>query len=84
MMAPETVLITGAGGFVGRALAEGFAALGWRVTAVDRAFDEATGGRLAGCDLVTAELGEIVPSDLPAVALVAQGTLAAAAALAAC
>lgn len=70
MMALETVLITGAGGFVGSALAEGFAALGWRVTAVDRAFDEATGGRLAGCDLVTAELGEIVPSDLPAVALV--------------
>ena len=70
MRAPQTVLITGAGGFVGSALAEGFAALDWRVTAVDRAFDEATGGRLAGCDLVTAELGGIVPSDLPKVALV--------------
>lgn len=70
MRAPETVLITGAGGFVGSALAEGFAALGWRVTAVDRAFDDATGERLAGCELVTAELGDAVPKNLPAVALV--------------
>jgi len=65
--APEAVLITGAGGFVGSALAEGFAALGWRVTAVDRDFDDATRGRLAGCQLVTAELGDTMPDDLPAV-----------------
>ncbi len=70
MRAPETVLITGAGGFVGSALAEGFAALDWRVTAVDRVFDAMTAGRLAGCDLITAELGDRRSRELPAVALV--------------
>jgi len=34
------ILITGAGGFVGRALATGFAELGWSVVGVDRVFDE--------------------------------------------
>jgi UDP-glucose 4-epimerase len=68
--APLSVLITGAGGFVGSALAEGFAALGWDVTAVDRTFDAATGRRLAGCALVTTDLGGTAPADLPAAALV--------------
>ncbi len=70
MSAPETVLITGAGGFVGSALAEGFAALGWGVTALDRVFDEAALARLAGCDVVTAALGDTAPGDLPAATLV--------------
>jgi nucleoside-diphosphate-sugar epimerase len=34
------VLVTGAGGFVGQAVATGFADLGWSVTGLDRAFDE--------------------------------------------
>lgn len=38
-MSERRVLITGAGGFVGRALATGFADLGWDVVGVDRAFD---------------------------------------------
>lgn len=64
------VLVTGAGGFVGSALAEGFAALRWRVTAVDRRFDEPVRARLAACDMVTADLGEAVPRDLPPASLV--------------
>ena len=39
-MSERRVLITGAGGFVGRALAMGFAGLGWSVIALDRAFDD--------------------------------------------
>lgn len=66
MNAPDSVLVTGAGGFVGSALAEGFAALGWQVTAVDREFDEVTRERLHGCDLVRADLGVAAPGDLPA------------------
>jgi len=38
-MSSRRVLITGAGGFVGQALATGFADLGWDVVGVDRAFD---------------------------------------------
>jgi len=36
---PARILITGAGGFVGGALAVGFAELGWQVLAMDRSFD---------------------------------------------
>jgi len=39
-MTPGRMLITGGGGFVGRALALGFARLGWEVCAVDRSFDD--------------------------------------------
>ncbi len=70
MSAAESVLVTGAGGFVGSALAEGFAALGWPVTALDREFDAATCDRLRGCTLVTAALGDTAPADLPPVTLV--------------
>ena len=70
MSAAESVLVTGAGGFVGSALAEGFASLGWRVTALDREFDPATCERLRGCSLVTAALGDTAPADLPPVTLV--------------
>jgi len=38
-MSPRRVLITGAGGFVGRALSTGFADRGWSVIGLDRAFD---------------------------------------------
>ncbi len=37
------ILITGGGGFVGRALALGFAQLGWDVCALDRSFDDPPG-----------------------------------------
>lgn len=70
MSAADSVLVTGAGGFVGSALAEGFAALGWRVTALDLAFDAATRDRLRGCTLVTVGLGDTAPDDLPPVTLV--------------
>lgn len=59
------ILITGAGGFVGSHLAEGFAAEGWSVTAVDREFDEPTRRRLAAADLVVADLRHDLPSHLP-------------------
>lgn len=70
MSAPGSVLVTGAGGFVGSALAEGFAALGWAVTALDVAFDATTRERLRGCALTTATLGDAAPMDLPPVTLV--------------
>ncbi|MBM3611387.1 MAG: NAD-dependent epimerase/dehydratase family protein [Alphaproteobacteria bacterium] len=57
-------LITGAGGFVGSALAEGFMRLGWQVCALDATFDAPTRARLAGADLVTADLDGPLP-DLP-------------------
>lgn len=65
MSAAASVLVTGAGGFVGSALAAGFSALGWRVTALDRTFDAPTSERLHGCTLVTAALGDASPGDLP-------------------
>jgi UDP-glucose 4-epimerase len=70
MTAVRDMLITGAGGFVGSALVEGFLALGWRVTAVDRAFDAATRARLSGSRLVTADLGHAAPVELPAAAVI--------------
>ncbi len=69
MSAPR-VLITGAGGFVGGALAVGFAGLGWQVTALDLSFDDHTRLRLAGHDLVTADLAQGVPAGLPPAQLV--------------
>jgi UDP-glucose 4-epimerase len=55
-MTSARVLITGAGGFVGSHLAQGFAALGYQVTALDRSFDAETQGRLAGMTLIKADL----------------------------
>lgn len=51
-MTTGRVLITGAGGFVGSHLAEGFRRLGYAVTAFDRIFDEATSARLHDCRCV--------------------------------
>ena len=67
-MTHPRVCITGAGGFVGSAIAEGFAALGWQVTAVDRGFDDAARARLTAADLVMADLDLGVPPNLPSAA----------------
>ena len=73
-MNQRRVMITGAGGFVGGALALGFADLGWRVIGLDRAFDS---GRAFdaeredhGIHRVTAELAQGVPADISDVDLV--------------
>jgi nucleoside-diphosphate-sugar epimerase len=68
-MSPSRACITGAGGFVGSALCEGFVALGWQVTAVDRAFDAAARARLVAAELVTADLAMGVPTRVPATQL---------------
>ena len=67
-MTPRRVLITGAGGFVGRSLALGFADLGWRVIGLDRAFD--AGSANQDIRQVAAELAEGVPQEVPEVDLV--------------
>jgi len=79
-MTQRRVLITGAGGFVGRSLALGFADLGWLVIGLDRVFD--TGwesqdiGQVAAASesqyirQVAAELAEGVPQEVPEVDLV--------------
>lgn len=69
-MTPPRVLITGGGGFVGGALAAGFAALGWRVTVLDLDFDTTTRAALGGADLVTVDLTGAVPANLAASDLV--------------
>jgi UDP-glucose 4-epimerase len=58
------ILISGAGGFVAGHIAAGLAALGHRVCALDLTFDAAAERRLAGCDLMAADLeadGVILP-----------------------
>jgi len=55
-MSRRDILITGAGGFVCSHLAQGLAAAGHRVTALDRSFDAPTRARLAGVRLLQAEL----------------------------
>lgn len=68
-MKQRRVLVTGAGGFVGRALAQGFDELGWDVVGVDRAFD--VGRETAGILRITADIAdEGVPLDVPEVDLV--------------
>ena len=66
-MKPARVLITGAGGFVGGALALGFAELGWQVLAMDRSFDERPTHpniRAFVADLAEGECGEIPELDV--------------------
>lgn len=67
-MKQNRVLITGAGGFVGSALARGFADLGWSVIGLDRAFD--AGPEHRNIRRVTAELTQGVPEHVPDVDLV--------------
>lgn len=52
------VLITGAGGFVGGALAAGFVRLGAWVTGLDRTFDADVRARLTGVELVECDLAD--------------------------
>lgn len=65
------ILITGAGGFVGRALALGFAERGWEVYALDRSFDGPPGHPRVRH--VLADLLDGVWSDLPQVDVVVHG-----------
>jgi len=67
-MTQRRVLVTGAGGFVGSALAEGFANLGWEVIGLDRAFGEAA--ERPDIQRITVELSEGVPNEVAAVDLV--------------
>lgn len=52
----QAALVTGAGGFVGAAIAERLVATGWAVQATDAAFDAPTRARLAGATLTSAPL----------------------------
>ena len=69
----RTVLITGAGGFVGSHMAQGFAAMGDTVIALDASFDDATRARLADVKLVQASLNADVMADDDAFDLVIHG-----------
>lgn len=69
----RTVLITGAGGFVGSHMAEGFAAMGDAVIALDAAFDARTRERLAGGELIEAPVSADVLADDRALDLVIHG-----------
>lgn len=59
----RSVVITGAGGFVGTSLTRGFAGLGWNVWGVDTSFDE--GWSSIGAHCVAADLAEGWPAGLP-------------------
>jgi|AP95_1055475.scaffolds.fasta_scaffold25376_3 nucleoside-diphosphate-sugar epimerase len=79
-MTQRRVLVTGAGGFVGRSLALGFADLGWQVIGLDRAFDGGwehqdirqadAASKSQDIRQVAAELAEGVPQEVPGVDLV--------------
>jgi UDP-glucose 4-epimerase len=64
----RTALVTGAGGFVGQALATGLADRGWDVVGVDRAFDAEVGD--ARVARIVADLADGVPADVPTADLV--------------
>lgn len=55
----RTALVTGAGGFVGQAIATGLAGLGWSVVGVDRMFDAGRGE--ARIERIVADLAGGVP-----------------------
>lgn len=70
-MSRSTVLITGAGGFVGQSLVAGFADLGWSVIALDQSFDE--GPQADRVQQVTADLALGVPEGTPRADAVVHG-----------
>lgn len=72
MSAPH-VVITGAGGFVGRNLAEGYASLGCRVTGLDRGFDTAPSHGATGATCITADLRDGVPDEVGTADVVIHG-----------
>lgn len=65
MRAGRSILVTGAGGFIGSTLARGLADLGHRVTALDRQFDATAIAGLGQMPRITADLAA-PPPDLPA------------------
>lgn len=69
----RTVLITGAGGFVGSHMAEGFAAMGDAVIALDAAFDTRTRERLAGVESIEAPVSAEVLAEGRSIDLVIHG-----------
>lgn len=76
-MSGRHAVVTGAGGFVGRHLVGGFAAAGWRVTGLDRAFDAAAGSVVGASarpsstvSLITSDLAHGVPPAIEAADLV--------------
>ena len=77
-MRRRRILVTGARGFVGRAVAEGFAELGWSVIGLDRAVADVTGaagpeemvGRPNGIRWVAADLADAMPDEIQEVDLV--------------
>ena len=64
-MTRSSILITGAGGFVGSHLAEGFRDLGYDVTALDAMFDPSARRRLEGVALREVQLGAAALDDCP-------------------
>lgn len=69
----RTVLITGAGGFVGSHMAEGFLAMGDTVIALDRMFDVSTRLRLGGATLIEADLADAMLDSWGQINLVIHG-----------
>lgn len=69
----RTVLITGAGGFVGSHMAEGFLAMGDVVIALDTLFDAPTRQRLGGASLIEAGLTAAVLDNWGQIDLVIHG-----------
>ena len=70
-MSGARVLITGAAGFVGRALTRGFADLGWSVVALDSAFGEAP--RDDRVEEVWFELDDRMPDEIAPVDVIVHG-----------
>jgi UDP-glucose 4-epimerase len=64
MNAPEPILVTGAGGFVGSAIAAGLAEQGQAVIGLDRAFDGTARALLGRVDCIACDLSAGTP-DLP-------------------
>jgi nucleoside-diphosphate-sugar epimerase len=69
----RTVLVTGAGGFVGSHMTQGFAAMGDAVLALDASFDAETRARLADAELIEAPLVADTLDDDRAIDLVIHG-----------